>query len=482
MTVNDSKYNAPEESRKRAEERLTIQVPSIRNDMLRSLQTTDRNVFYSTYWEDRCLPALHPIFHSATLLRTDHPILNDAILALSSCNIGRLHAERKTSSTELMSPSLLHQTRSHFYYSSAIKKLTAMNSFDYYHDPTVILTVLVLFAHLESAMGNFQGFYCHVRGMMNLLEEREGVGDVTIKSLLTSWMQIRYVVWWARVYFSSLDISQQIPSITLPILLRGAPCTLHERRVQVLSIMCESHRLNFKVVLQHFRNWGLEGKSELDESYADCITRLSQEAASLDEWLLHLPPSEQPIYGDNGTIHFHSHDAALNYAYYTVARIMQCTGLLRLLCNQDTQLHEQEHQEEFWALQLLKTAQGINMQTSLTRNSYTIGFSGLLLAAILRCQNLSIGLEIQNWLQTLKDLQPTEEGAFPVYQTLSVVKVINQQRMVGRDVFAVTQPVDDGGGTPKVTAYNSQFIRSLVFYGRCNRLGCLFEECIALDG
>ncbi|KAE8418731.1 hypothetical protein BDV36DRAFT_253566 [Aspergillus pseudocaelatus] len=494
-----SSYGTPSTERKprlAGNERLSIQAeqdePRIGGyDIVKSLQTTERDVFYSTYWEDCCLPALHPMFHSATLLTAGYPILNDAILALSSCNISRLYSERKTSSTGLtgpLSPSLTHQTRSHLYYSSAIRKLTTMKVADYFHDATVVFIVLVLFAHLESAMGNFQGFYCHVQGMMNLLVGwRGGAGDVTIKPLLTSWMQTRYVVWWARAYFSSLDIHQQLPSIPLPISLKEVPRTFHERRVKVLSIMCESHRLNFKAVLQHFRKVASEEEVEHEnnQGYAECVSLLCQEATKLDEWLLHLPPSEQPIYELNGTrgteIHFQSHDAALNYAYYIVARIMQCTSLLRELYNQTTPGHEDEcYKAELWVQTLVQIAQCAEMRTSLTRNSYTIGFSGLLLAGILRCQSLSVGLEIQTWLQTLQDLQPTEEGAFPVYQTLSVVKAINQQRMVGRDVFAVTQPVDDGGGHPKVTAYNSQFINSLLFHGRCQIRNCLFEECITL--
>ncbi|OGM44694.1 hypothetical protein ABOM_007417 [Aspergillus bombycis] len=505
MTVQDSNrlsssYDPPSTERKQwlaRNERLAIQAnqgaPQIGiTGITKSLQLTERDVFYSTYWEDCCLPALHPMFHSVTLLTANYPILNDAILALSSCNISRLYSERKTSSAGLMgplSPSLIHQTRSHLYYSSAIRKLATMKASDFRQNATVVFIVLVLFAHLESAMGNFQGFYCHVQGMMNFLVGwREGAGDVAIKPLLNSWMQTRYVVWWARAYFSSLDIHQQLPSIPLPISLKEVPRTLHERRVKVLSIMCESHRLNFKAVLQHFRNMGSEEKVKHEnyQGYAECASLLCHQARKLDEWLLHLPPSEQPIYGLNDTssttIHFLSHDAALNYAYYVVARIMQCTGLLQELRSQTTSGSEDEcYQTEVWAQTLLQIAQGTEMRTSITRNSYTIGFSGLLLAGILRCQSLSVGLEIQNWLQALQDLQPTEEGAFPVYQTLSVVKVINQQRIVGRDVFAVTQLVDDGGGYPKVTAYNSQSISSLLFHGRCRISNCLFEECITLN-
>ncbi|PIG87039.1 hypothetical protein AARAC_010283 [Aspergillus arachidicola] len=494
-----STYDTPSKERKQrlaGNERLAIQAeqgnPRIGGyDIVKSLQTTERDVFYSTYWEDRCLPALHPMFYSATLLTADYPILNDAILALSSCNIGRLHSERKISSTGLMgplSPSLIHQTRSHLYYSSAIRKLTAMTASDCRHNAAVVLIVLVLFAHLESAMGNFQGFYCHVQGMMNFLVEwRGGPGDATIMPLLTSWMQTRYVVWWARAYFSSLNIHQQLPSIPLPISMKEVPFTLHERRVKVLSIMCESHRLNFKAVLQRFKSMRSEEEvtNENNQGYFEYLSLLRQETTKLDEWLLHLPPSEQPIYELNDTsstaIHFQSHDAALNYAYYVVARIMQCTGLLRELYSQTTPDHEDEcYPAELWVQTLVQIAQGVDMRTSATRNSYTIGFSGLLLAGILRCQSLSVGLEIQDWIQTLQDLQPTEEGAFPLYQTLGVVKAVNQQRMAGRDVFAVTQPVDDGGGHPKVTAYNSQSISSLLFHGRCRIRNCLFEECITL--
>ncbi|KAF7593660.1 hypothetical protein BBP40_011066 [Aspergillus hancockii] len=135
--AGDSRLAVPAEQR----------VPRVgNNDIVKSLQMTERDVFYSTYWEDYCLPALHPIFHSVALLTGVSPILNDAILALSSCNIGRLHGERKASSTGLMgqlSPNLVHQTRSHLYYSSAITRLAAMKPFDYYHNSTVVLIVLV---------------------------------------------------------------------------------------------------------------------------------------------------------------------------------------------------------------------------------------------------------------------------------------------------------------------------------------------------
>ncbi|PWY77319.1 hypothetical protein BO94DRAFT_559182 [Aspergillus sclerotioniger CBS 115572] len=472
-------------------------------DLIKSLQHVERDIFYSTYWEDSCLPALHPLFHWTSRLAGEHPILSDAILALSSCNLSRQHAERRTLSTSSMgsySPSLVHQTRSQLYYSSAIKRFTALNQFDYQSNATMVLAVLILFAYVESSMGNFHGFNCHVDGLTRLLTELpESSGDAMMNALLTSWMQVRYVVWWARAYFSSIDVHQQLPSISLPRSLTGGCNSIQERRVTGLSIMCESHRINSQTILRHWSH-GLgskdphqDGHQVNDEEYTTYCLLLSEQSKRLDDWLASLPPSEQPIYTDvvhnsesddsNPPIHFQTHDAALNFAYYVVARIMQGTGILRNLHTKDPKTLDHEcREEEPWVRILLQIAKGADMHTSLSRNNYTIGFSGLLLAGLLRCQSLPLGLEIQSWLQKLQDLQPTEEGAFPVYQSLGVAKAINQQKMIGRDIFAVTQPLDDGGGTPKVTAYNSQSIDNLVFYGKCRLSGCLFVDCVSIDG
>ena len=456
-------------------------------DLIKSLQHTERDVFYSTYWEDACLPAVHPMFKSISFSAWDRPMLQDAILALSSCHLSRLNPDRRDSLSSKMvhtgtfSPNLVHQTRSQLYYSSAIKKFISLNRKDYHSDAIIAFTVIILFAYIESSMGNFQGFYCHVQGLANsIMELREAIGDTTLKALLTAWMQVRYVVWWARVYFSALDVHLELPSVPLPKLLEGCFGSIQERRVMALSIMCESHRLNFKEALGHWR------------SHSECNElnhlQLAEEAKKSDEWLSHLPISEQPLNpgnpacnldDSNPPIYFQSHDAALNFAYYVVGRIMQCTGSLRQLQSQTPHQYEYTcNEEEPWVYLLLRIAKGTNIQTSISRNSYTIGFSGLLLAAILRCQSLSLSIGIQEWLEALQNMQPTEEGAFPVYQTLGVVKAIIYQRMMGREIYGVTLPVDDGGGTPKFTAYNSQPISTLLLHGRCRVSNEFFTECV----
>ncbi|KAJ5110357.1 hypothetical protein NUU61_001614 [Penicillium alfredii] len=208
-------------------------------NLIRSLQHTDRDVFYSTYWEDH-LPALHPIFRS-TSEQLGLPVVKDAILALSSCNINRINHERKSSASLAtmgsFSPSLIHQTRGQQYYSSAIKKITSLAQDDYQNNVILALTTLVLFGYIEASMGNFERFYCHVQGMTALLVElRSTTGNTLFRALLAAWMQWQFLVWWARTYFSSLNVQRQLPSTALPRDLEGPSGLLHERRAVALRI------------------------------------------------------------------------------------------------------------------------------------------------------------------------------------------------------------------------------------------------------
>jgi hypothetical protein len=362
---------------------------------------------------------------------------------------------------------------------------------------TAVLTVIVIFAYIECSLGNYKGLECHVRALsvfMNTLHQKSG--DPFVKALLTAWMQPRLVAWWARAYFSSMEAQLQLPSIPLPGILRSSFELFEERRVQVLSIMCESHRLNVIATLKHWAPADMLGSMSSActgyDTIATCYTLLAAEARRLDEWLLNLPPSEQPFSEDTTgrcismssetALYFLSHDSALNYAYYIVARIMQCTGFLRCLSTRDPKVLGHEcSKTEPWVRQLLRIAQGSDLRKSITQNVYTIGISGLLLAAFFRCQDLSLGSNIENWLQALDELEPTEEGNMPIFQALSVVRAINRQRTMGRDIFAVSKLVDGPDGA-KFSCYCGQIIDSLLVYGKIRSTGEFFVDCISVEG
>lgn len=463
---------------------VTHQKPSPGNiDIIKSLQHTERDIFYWTYWEDKCLPALHPMFRSALIMGQKSPIITDAILALSSCNISRLYAEKRGLTSWHMgslSPNLVHQTRSQLYYSSAISKFMSLTQSDYQVNPTMIFTVLVLFAYMESSMGNFQGFNCHVEGLMNFLGELHGaLGESMLRSLLTAWMQIRFVVWWARLYFSELEVNRTLPSVSIPKAVENSCETIEERRVVVLSIMCESHRVNNQALLQY---WS-QNQQESIECKGFCL-QLAQQAEKLEEWLSHLPQNEMPSdlsLDSDLPIVFQSHYAALNFAYYVLARIVQCKEPLQHLEKGSKAQKSDFRPVDYWAHIMFRIALGVDMKMSTFHNSYTIGFSSLMLASVLRCQDISLGTKIEHWLRDLHSLQPTEEGAFPTYQTLGVARAVNLQRRMGFEVYAVSQVQDDAGGFPKFTVYNSQSINTLLLHGRNKVTGELFTEHVSIE-
>ncbi|OKL63492.1 hypothetical protein UA08_01416 [Talaromyces atroroseus] len=322
----------------------------------------------------------------------------------------------------IYAPNSTHQARNQLYYSSAIHKFTKLGQNEYRCNFAIVLLILVLFAHIESSRGNYGGFNCHVRGLATFLDSDAGNsnGDLTLlRTIVTAWMQPRFQVWWARSYFSTLDVQLQQPRIVMLHVLQGGFFgSTPERRISVLSVMFAQ---------------------------------------------------------------FASHDSALNYAYYVLARIMQCTAIFHSLQSGESQyLGHECYEAEPWGRLLLRIAKAIDTRACIHQNTWTIGFSGLFLAALLRCRDAASGIWIEHWLQNLSDIHPTEEGSFPVYQALAVARAINQQRMIARDVFAVSQPLDDGGGTPKFTSYNSQMIDKLLIHGRCRATGELFTDCISI--
>ncbi|KAK9234197.1 hypothetical protein V1525DRAFT_459610 [Lipomyces kononenkoae] len=332
--------------------------------LMKSLQRLDMEIFYSTYWEDCCLPALHHPFRAASQLVDDFPALKAAILTLASCNIGRMQTERivptSIAGACTFRPNITHQTRSMVYYSYAIKS----------------------YARLSPQVN------CHAQGLTRLfdIELRKTTSDPPSKALLAAWMQCRFHVWWARTYFSSLEVQLQQRPVLFPRALQGSFDNFHERRVAVLSIL---HWVS------HIERDDWSDEDEIEEY----CTLLAEEAKKLDDWFAHLPPSERPM-----NIALASDD--LDQAHVPIepfCRIMQCAGFVRLLCSRDPQHLGHECDEvRPW---------GTDTGISVRRNNYTIGFSGLLLAVLLRCQDVTLGTSIEKWLENLEEMQPTAPEA-----------------------------------------------------------------------
>lgn len=166
----------------------------------------------------------------------------------------------------------------------------------------------------------------------------------------------------------------------------------------------------------------------------------------------------------------------MNYAYYAAARVMTCTGVLKRLSRIGEEHDADACDEEYLIRMLLRVVSGMSWADCLRSNVHIIGLSGVLLACVLRSNDLALGEWVEHWLQCQDMFQATEEGSFPVLQIRHALHAVNMERRCGRDVLALYQPADDGGGNSKYGSYTSQTITALVLFGRSRSTGLLYSK------
>ncbi|KAL2689071.1 hypothetical protein Neosp_003123 [[Neocosmospora] mangrovei] len=361
---------------------------------------------------------------------------------------------------------------------------------------TTTLATLILFCYWESSMGNFRDFSVHSGGATKLIEAQESTliqqGFVG-HGLMAAWVRAQMNNWWRRMHFSTVEFQRKqdpvstSPNVELILDLVG------DTKASVLVMLCESLRIYSSAVVDYWDWVGSKPVNEGDEESSSApITASSAslesdaclypytllmkaQARKLNDWHTKLPLSQLPITSFRSAfpttledssltveqLYFQSHDSAMNYAYYITARIIQSAGLLK-----DKRSTTSAQETDRWALILLQIAAGIDWEECIRLNTFAIGFSGLLLVCAIHTSNPSIGLWIQEWLEDRQRTSHLEEGSFPVLQILQVLRAVNHERARGRDVFAVFQTVDDGGGEGKFHSYHSQTLTSVMVYGK----------------
>ncbi|KAI0106604.1 hypothetical protein F4776DRAFT_645915 [Hypoxylon sp. NC0597] len=469
--------------------------------------------FYMSIWGNKCAPALHPVFHRLARLENASPVVLDTMMALAARQLSRmLPRAREFGSLDILGssfrPDLGQQNISAEFSGSAMRSVARWTPADFESNWTTALAVLILFCYLESLMSNFRGFYLHSAAVETLMNTQGGYKAKLSRhgiELIAAWAQSKLHNWWRRFHFSTPNFQRDHPPLTiLPTILSMAD----DCRTSVLMILCESYRLNAATLIYHYASTvdiRFTTQGDPSSNSSGFLTaqeeQLKSQRSALDDWYTRLCPSELPIdsystacnsAGREFTdlqiqpLRFKSHDAAMNFAYYVVARVMQCTEFLNALQPSHRRYRHTEANQPFsiagpWTMVLLRIAAGIDWESCTRLNAYTIGISGLLLACVLRSNELAVGLWVQDWLNQRYLEGCLEEGSFPIFQILQVLRIINEERSVGRHVYAVCQPVDDGGGVGKFNSYNSQKLVSVLVYGWCVDSSSLYSRRIVLE-
>lgn len=463
--------------------------------------------FYANTWKQHCLPALHPSFRCFGKVTTSARLIADVQIAISACRLSRVLPHRKLFISSAASPlqfrpDMDHETLGQEYYGSAMRRMALWSTRDFESEPTLGLAVLIFFCYLESSMGHFREFQLHSRGVDKMIETYAKQSIRYAAELYAAYVEIKMLDWWRRVHFATPDFCiSQSPLTTSsdmePILNMG-----NNRRSSILVILCESQRIKLESIV---RRWDDRVVMELqvqDVSSVDDIDPRSEPLNSLDdlikaqhqkadEWLARLDVPDLPTGSwqvfsskagssldsslDIQPLRFTSHRAAMNFAYFVASRVIQC-GQPPENPDQDTST-DASNDVESWVLILLRIAAGIDWETCVQTNVYTVGLVSLFLACLLCSRSLAIGLWMETWLHEQQQQKSGfEEGCFPVFQVLGGLRLINAERQKGRDVIALFQSTNDGGGSGKFGSYHSQTITSFLVYGRCRVTGELFSK------
>ncbi|KAM0421130.1 hypothetical protein ACHAPT_011022 [Fusarium lateritium] len=414
------------------------------------------------------------------------------MMALSAGRLSRMLPQKSSSALPNIPglsfmPNPNHKTRSQKYYYSAIKGISDWVQNSNQSQAATTLAILILFCYWESSMGNFQDFSIHSGGATKLIQAQETTliqqGFIGY-GLMAAWVRAQMNNWWRRMHFSTADFQRKQEPVSISPSVELILDLVEDSKASVLVMLCESLRIYSSAVVDY---WDLLGSkpsnseppstSTTDAEGEAClypyVLLMKAQVNKLSAWHTRLSLSDLPITSFHSArpamddtsltvepLYFQSHDSAMNYAYYITARIIQSAALLK---DHNSTISIQQEADS-WGLILLQIAAGIDWEECIRLNTFAIGFSGLLLVCAIHTSDPAVGTWIQEWLEERQRTSHLEEGSFPVLQILQVLRTVNHERSRGRDVSAVFQTVDDGGGEGKFHSYHSQTLTSVMVY------------------
>lgn len=473
-----------------------------------SVDTSNQQLLYQNSWKTLCAPALPPILKYVADLRSLPDVVSWSALALAASRLSRVQPQREVDSSNklILRPSRTHWMASQQFYCSAIHKIAAWKPTEKQQDVGTMIQAMLLLCCLESTTGNFDVFQLHSAGVqtliMNGIEAILAVDRLGGIRLLQAWAQTKMHSWWRRCHFSTVRFLLHDVSFRIGPRLSVYLTPQDTRRTYIIAILCESYHLSVSSYVHRLDEHDLPDV-DLDrqtsskhvnmrpsELLARTLDELDTQSQLLDAWASHRANADFPVDapgGANETVKFsssnleikpfvfESHLAAMNYAYYTTARIIQAASGVKSLPYSTLQTDGSTSGEtEYWSLLLLRITAGIQWKTCLEQNPFSIGLTGLLLACSLRCSNPEISKWIQSWVELHCKDETAEEGCFPVWQIWQCLCLVNEERSKGYDVVVVFQPSEDEVRQGKHDSYQNQSLASVRILRR-SRVGGNYE-------
>ncbi|KAM3523356.1 hypothetical protein MY4038_008224, partial [Beauveria bassiana] len=319
------------------------------------------------------------------------PLFVDIMAAVSASHLSRTSPQRRL----LMGPGMReqnfrpntgHESVSQEIYGSVMKKMARWSVQDFGAHPILGLAVITVFCLIESAMGSFQAFGLHYDGAISLIKDlglaARGIAQRgQACTLLATLVEIRMQMWWRRVYFGTRDFHRNRPKVSLdPVFSHVSG--FESRRASILSILCESHRINNAAIIAHWDLYchadsgsllGDDTTGSLQQMIEPFAQKIRYEKDRLDAWdllfslsgrvedtdMLHATAATLKV----RPLHMPSHTEAMDYAYYIASRVLQCPGPLYSLYTQRSEEMRKRYTEvESWIHLLLRVVAGMDWQ------------------------------------------------------------------------------------------------------------------------
>jgi hypothetical protein len=511
---------------------LSVPAPNtLVHDPLSDLETHEADIgdkfyelqekLYICYWRNHLLKMLPDPFAHVEGLIAGCPALRPAIIALSACDLAQAQTEVRSRTIEFgkewfYAPSMEHQKYGRMYYKTAKRELAEM---DYRRqDEVSVLATLLLFVLIESRLGSFRGAAFHHHGIEHLLSSNHGICDrhKAGRGLIRVWIALRAQNWSCRIPFTLFDFQRSLLEIGVDVdWTFESPET---RAEAVIVNMLQSWRLSLMILFERYAGRG-DMESISSRCCRDVYKRMQRSAMTpvwtpkvpipdenydsllgdqhrkLDEWHAALPQSHLPIESfkyrsdawqlsqfnhsnvSGSCLQFQSHEAAMNYAYYVVARIFQSDEALDEFLSMAPLTDSPRRRDSkinHWLLILLRIVAGLDIMTYARRNFYAVGLLDVVKMCYLRlpqCNTILCGLA-DHLVEEFTNHCITYDGSVLISNFKHELQEIEEQRAQARDLFYIMPRFSpDAKMQPD---YSHASLASTMAYGRDRATGKLF--------
>lgn len=441
---------------------------------------------YLNHWRNHLLRILPAPYAHVESLVGECSALRPAIIALSAYDLAETQTEMRSRMVGpvkewFYAPNGEHQRCGSVYYNIARRELAEMELGN--GDKISVLATLLLFVLIESHFGSFRAAAFHLHVVEHLLCSDHSICEraSTGRGLTNVWITLRAQNWSRRIPFTLFDFQTSLMEIGVDV---NRMLDVSESPAEVvIVIMFQSWRLSLMLLFERY-----SGRGDMESISSQCCrdvhsrmrpsamtqpwtpkvpipdekydNLLDKQRRKLDEWRTALPLSYLPIdssrsksvarrllkfdYSDvsESCLEFESHEAAMAYAYYVTAKIIQSSEVMDEFLSMPPLAdapNPGRSEINHWLLTLLRIIAGLDIMTCVQRNFYSVGLLEIVRMCQLRLPKCNAILRrlTDHLVEELTDHCIVSDGSILISNFNQDSWEIEEQRIQDRDLFYI---------------------------------------------